>query len=58
MFQNNVSLLQSFLLILYFVYESKYYLQLFLDNCANKIVNTQMLDCLDDSVLEIDEDYF
>ena len=34
------------------VYESKYYLQVYLDNCADKIVNKQMTDYLDKSVFE------
>ena len=34
------------------VYENKYYLQVYLDNCANKIVNKQMTDCLDHSLFE------
>ena len=38
------------------VYENKYYLQLYWDNCAYKIVNTEMVDYLDDSLLETDED--
>ena len=29
------------------VYENKYYLQVYLDNCAYKIVNTHMIDFLD-----------
>ena len=37
------------------VYESKYYLQVYLDNCAYKIVTTQMLDYLDDNLFETDE---
>ena len=32
------------------VYESKYYLQVYLDNCANKIINNQMLYYLDDNL--------
>ena len=32
------------------VYENKYYLQLYLDNCANKIVNKQMTNYLDDKL--------
>ena len=38
------------------VYENKYYLQLYWDSCAYKIVNTEMVDYLDDSLLETDED--
>ena len=37
-----------------FVYESKYYLQLYLDNCAYKIVNIQMVDYLDDIPFKFD----
>ena len=37
------------------VYENKNYLQLYLDNCAYKILNTQMIDYLDDNLLEFDE---
>ena len=31
------------------VYDSKYYLRVYLDNSAYKIVNTQMIDYLDDN---------
>ena len=31
------------------VYESKYYLQVYSDNCADKIVNKQMIDYLDEN---------
>ena len=34
------------------VYGNKYYLQIYLDNCAYKIVNKQMTDYLDENVLE------
>ena len=34
------------------VYESKYYLQIYLGNCAYKIVNKQMEDYLDDNLFE------
>ena len=34
------------------VYDNKYYLQIYLDNCAYKIVNKQMTDYLDENVLE------
>ena len=34
------------------VYENKYYLQLYLDNCAYKIINKQMTDYLDEKVFE------
>ena len=34
------------------VYENKYYLQVYLDNCAYKIVNKQIADYLDENVSE------
>ena len=34
------------------VYENKYYLQVYLDNCAYKIVNKQMTDYLGENVFE------
>ena len=34
------------------VYENKYYLQVYLDNCAYKIVNKQMTDYLDGYLFE------
>ena len=34
------------------VYENKYYLQVYLDNCAYKIVNKQMANYLDDSLFK------
>ena len=34
------------------VYESKYYLQAYLDNCVYKIVNIQMTGYLDENVFE------
>ena len=34
------------------IYENKYYLQVFLDNCAYKIVNKEMTDYLDENVFE------
>ena len=37
-------------------YESKYYLQIYLDHCAYKIVNTEIVDYLDDNLFETDED--
>ena len=40
----NANLLQAFLLILYlFVYENKYYLQLYSDKCAYKVANKQLI---------------
>ena len=34
------------------LYDEKYYLQVFLDNCAYKIVNKQMTDYLDENLFE------
>ena len=34
------------------VYENKYYLQVYLDNCAYKIENKQMKDYLDETLFE------
>ena len=34
------------------VYGNKYYLQIYLHNCAYKIVNRQMIDDLDKNVFE------
>ena len=36
------------------VFENKYYLQVYLDNCAYKIANKQMTDYLDYNVFETD----
>ena len=36
-------------------HENKYHLQVYLDNCANKIVAKQTTDYLDDNVFETDE---
>ena len=33
-------------------YENKYYLQVYLDNCAYKIVNRQMIYYLDENLFE------
>ena len=38
------------------VYENKYYPQVYLGNCAYKIVDKQMTDHLDDNLFETDED--
>ena len=35
-----------------YVYEIKYYLQVYLDNCAFKITNKQMTDYLGDNLFE------
>ena len=37
-------------------YENQFYLQLYEDNCANKIVDKEMIDCFDDNILETDKD--
>ena len=34
------------------VYENKYYIQVYLDNCAYGTVNTQMMDCLAENLFE------
>ena len=34
------------------LYDNKYYLQVYLDNCAYKILNKQMTDCLDENLFE------
>ena len=34
------------------VYKNKYYLQVYLDNCAYKIVNKQMADYLDKNIFK------
>ena len=49
---------ETFTLISFYsllVYENKYYLQIYLDNCAYKIVNTQIKDHLDDNLFESDK---
>ena len=38
------------------VYENKYRLQAYYDNCAYKILDKQMINCLDDSPFETNED--
>ena len=38
------------------VYEWKYYLQVYLDNCAYKIVEKHIIGYLDDNYFESDED--
>ena len=38
------------------VYKSKYYLKVYLDNCAYKIVDHQMMYYLDENPFETDED--
>ena len=49
-----MNLLQSFLFIL--IYENKYYLEVYIDNCAYKIVNSQIVDYLND--IDFESDYF
>ena len=36
------------------VYKSKYYLQVYLDNCAYEIVDKRMIDYLGDNLFETD----
>ena len=40
------------------VYKNKYYLQVYLDNCACKIVDKQMINDLGDNQFVTDENYF
>ena len=40
------------------VYEKKYYLQIYLDSCVCKLVNTQKVDYLDGNLFETDKDQF
>ena len=40
------------------VYENKYYLQVYLNNCAYKIAYKQIVDDLGDKAFETDEDQF
>ena len=37
------------------VYDSKCYSQLYLDNCAYKVLENQIIDYLDDNLFEADE---
>ena len=39
----------------FIVYENKYYLQVYLDNCAYEIVGKQITDDIDDNLSETDE---
>ena len=34
------------------VYEGKYYLQVYLDNCSHKTIEKRMIDYLDDNLFE------
>ena len=38
------------------IYQSKYYLQVYLDNSAYEIIDKRMTDYLDDNGFETDED--
>ena len=38
------------------VYDNKFYLHVYLENCTDKIVDKQMIHCLDDNIFEIDKD--
>ena len=40
------------------LYEKKYYLQVYLDNCAYKIVNTELIDYHEDKLSKSDENKF
>ena len=53
----NVNLLQSFLYIItLLVYYYNYYLQVHLQNCAEKIIDKQMTDYLDKNFFQNDKD--
>ena len=52
----NANILHSYLLIL--VYENKYLLEIYLDNCAYEIVDKQVIDDLGENPFETDEDQF
>ena len=50
---------ESFAIIFFdslLVYDNKFHLQVYLQNCAYKIVHKQMTDCLDDNILETEQD--
>ena len=51
----NVNLLVSSIDSL-FLYENRYYQQVYLDNCTYTIVDKQMIDYLGDKTFETDED--
>ena len=36
--------------------QKKYYLQIYLDNCAYKVIDKQIIDYLDDNHFKTDED--
>ena len=48
----SVGLLKSFLLLYVslLLYENKYHLKVYLDNCIDKIIDKQMIDYLDDNI--------
>ena len=54
----NANLLQSFPLILYLYTPTKYYLQVYLNNRAYKIIDKQMIDYRGENHFETDENYF
>ena len=35
------------------LYEYKYYLQVYLDNCAYKVANTQLIDYLEENLFDL-----
>ena len=50
----NVNLLQSFLFILYLLTKTNITWQVYLNNCAYKIADMQMIDNAGDNLLETD----
>ena len=38
------------------VYDSKYYLQIYLGNCAYNVADNQIIDYVDDNIFETDKD--
>ena len=40
------------------VYENKHDLQVYLDHCANKIVDKEIIDYLNKNLFKTDKDYF
>ena len=47
---------QSFSIDLLPVYDIKYYMQVYWDNCAHEVVHNQIIDYLDGNLFEADED--
>ena len=47
---------QQILLAIILLYDNKYYLKVYLDNCAYKILDNQMIDYLGGNLFETDED--